>query len=107
MEAITAQTALPSVEEIRRDFPLLEREIEGRPVAYLDNAATSQKPAQVIEAMDTYYRRSNANIHRSIHQLAAEAEALYEGGRESLARLIGARPADTVFVRNATEAINL
>jgi len=106
MEALTARAAL-SVEELRRDFPLLTREIEGRPVAYLDNAATSQKPAAVLEAMDTYYRRSNANIHRSIHQLAAEATEIYEGGRAKLARLVGGRPAETVFVRNATEAINL
>jgi cysteine desulfurase/selenocysteine lyase len=100
--------ALPrTVEEIRGEFPLLERRINGRPVAYLDNAATSQKPESVIEAIDHYYRHSNANIHRSIHQLAAEATALYEGGRAKVAALVGGRPEETIFVRNATEAINL
>jgi cysteine desulfurase/selenocysteine lyase len=108
MEAVTAQALLPrSVEEIRAEFPILARQIGGKPVAYLDNAATAQKPTAVIEAIDSYYRNSNANIHRSMHDLAAEATALYEGGRERVAALIGARPGEAVFVRNATEAINL
>jgi cysteine desulfurase/selenocysteine lyase len=103
-----AGRALPrSVDEIRADFPVLEREINGKPVVYLDNAATAQKPAGVIEAIDSYYRNSNANIHRSMHQLAAEATALYESGRERVASFVGASPGETVFVRNATEAINL
>ena len=108
MEAITAQVALPrSVEEIRADFPILAREFGGKPLVYLDNAATSQKPESVIEAIDSYYRRSNANVHRSMHELAAEAESLYEGGRAKVASLIGVRARELVFVRNATEAINL
>jgi len=108
VEAVTTQSALPrSVEEIRADFPILARQIGGMPVAYLDNAATAQKPAAVIEAIDSYYRNSNANIHRSMHDLAADATALYEGGRERVAELVGVRPGEAVFVRNATEAINL
>jgi len=108
VEAVTTQSALPrSVEEIRADFPILARQIGGKPVAYLDNAATAQKPAAVIEAIDSYYRNSNANIHRSMHDLAADATALYEGGRERVAELVGVRPGEAVFVRNATEAINL
>jgi cysteine desulfurase/selenocysteine lyase len=104
LEVATAQAAR---EGLRADFPILAREVEGRPIAYLDNAATAQKPAAVIEAVDSYYRNSNANVHRSMHVLAAEAEALYEGGRHKVAELVGARPGEIVFVRNATEAINL
>jgi cysteine desulfurase / selenocysteine lyase len=104
LAAATAQVALDSV---RTDFPILAREVEGRPIAYLDSAATAQKPEAVIEAVDSYYRSSNANVHRSMHVLAAEAEALYEGGRRKVAELVGARPGEIVFVRNATEAINL
>jgi cysteine desulfurase/selenocysteine lyase len=108
VEAITAQAALPrSVEEVRADFPILAREFGGKSLVYLDNAATSQKPESVIEAIDSYYRRSNANVHRSMHELAAEAEGLYEGGRAKVASLIGAPARELVFVRNATEAINL
>jgi cysteine desulfurase / selenocysteine lyase len=108
VEAITAQAALPrSVEEIRADFPILSREFGGKQVVYLDSAATAQKPESVIEAVSSYYRNSNANVHRSMHELAAEAEHLYEGGRAKTAALVGAAPRETVFVRNATEAINL
>jgi cysteine desulfurase/selenocysteine lyase len=113
LEAATTATQsggqLPrSVEQIRAEFPILSREIGGKPLVYVDNAATSQKPASVIEAIDRYYRWSNSNIHRSMHQLAAEATELYEGARTKLAQLIGAaRPEEVVFVRNATEAINL
>jgi cysteine desulfurase / selenocysteine lyase len=104
LAAVTTQATLESV---RSEFPILAREVEGRPIAYLDSAATAQKPAAVIEAIDSYYRNSNANVHRSMHVLAAEAEELYEGGRRKVAELIGARPGEVVFVRNATEAINL
>ncbi len=108
MEVTTAQVGgARSVEAVRADFPILSREFDGKPLVYLDNAATSQKPTAVIEAIDAYYRRSNANVHRSMHQLAAEAEALYEGARAAVADFIGGRPSETVFVRNATEAINL
>ena len=88
--------------DVRADFPLL-----GRGFAYLDSAATSQKPAQVIEAIDSYYRRSNANIHRGVYQLAQEATDLFEGARERVAAFVGGETPATVFTRNATEAINL
>jgi len=108
MEAVTAQAApRRSAEDIRADFPILAREFEGKRLAYLDNAATAQKPESVIEAIASYYRRSNANVHRSMHQLAEEAERLYEGGRAKVAALVGAPARELVFVRNATEAINL
>jgi cysteine desulfurase/selenocysteine lyase len=104
---VQAATAQVTLDGVRTQFPILAREVEGRPIAYLDSAATAQKPAAVIEAIDSYYRNSNANVHRSMHVLAAEAEALYEDGRRKIAALVGARPGEIVFVRNATEAINL
>jgi cysteine desulfurase / selenocysteine lyase len=104
---LAAVSAQPTLESVRAEFPILAREIEGHPLAYLDSAATSQKPESVIEAISSYYRSSNANVHRSMHQLAAEAEELYERGRSRVAALVGAEPGEVVFVRNATEAINL
>jgi cysteine desulfurase/selenocysteine lyase len=93
----------------REDFPILQREVRpGVPLVYLDSAATSQKPRQVIEAMDRYYRHTNANIHRGIHTLAEEATADYEAARERVAKFIGAKSArQVIFTRNATEAVNL
>ena len=80
-----------NVYEIRKGFPILERETsDGMRVVYLDSTATSQKPVQVIEAMNEYYRRSNANIHRGVHTLAEEATAMYEGAREKIAKFINA-----------------
>jgi cysteine desulfurase / selenocysteine lyase len=93
--------------DVRADFPLLEREFEGNQIVYLDSASTSQKPRQVIEAIDSYYRRSNANIHRGVYALAREATDLYEGARERVAAFVGAEAAATIFTRNITEAINL
>lgn len=97
------------VREIRKDFTLLEREIKpGVKLIYLDSAATSQKPVQVIRAMDTYYARYNANIHRGVHTLAEEATAAFEEARKGIAGFIGARsPREVIFTRNTTEAINL
>jgi len=97
------------VARIRLDFPILTREVRsGRPLVYLDSAATSQKPVSVIEAMNSYYRQSNANIHRGIHTLAEEATALYEGAREKVAQFINSpSPRQIIFTRNATESINL
>ncbi len=94
---------------IRDDFPILQREVRpGVPLVYLDSAATSQKPLPVLEAMDRYYRNTNANIHRGIHTLAEEATADYEKARESVARFIGAKaPRQVIFTRNATELVNL
>lgn len=95
--------------KIRRDFPILEREIHpGVRLTYLDSTATSQKPAQVIEAMDSYYRQTNANIHRGVHTLAEEATARYEAARGKIASFIGARSArEVIYTRNTTESINL
>ncbi|MCS7009947.1 MAG: cysteine desulfurase [Anaerolineales bacterium] len=97
------------VGRIRQDFPILGREIRpGVPLVYLDSTATTQKPLAVIQAMDEFYRRSNANIHRGVHTLAEEATALYEQARQKVARFVGASSADQIiFTRNATEAINL
>jgi cysteine desulfurase/selenocysteine lyase len=97
------------VGKIRRDFPILGREVHnGIPLIYLDSAATSQKPLVVIEAMDDLYRHSNANIHRGIHTLAEESTALYEAARKRVADFINApSPKQVIFTRNATESINL
>jgi len=95
--------------EIRKDFPILERDIRpGVRLTYLDSTATSQKPLSVLQAMDDYYRHSNANIHRGVHTLAEEATALYEAAREKIARFINAASArQIVYTRNTTESINL
>jgi cysteine desulfurase/selenocysteine lyase len=99
---------MPDINEIRADFPVLQRQVHGKPLVYLDNAATSQKPEAVIWAMDDYYRRYNANIHRGVHTLAEEATAAYEDARRKVARFINAYShREVVFVRNTTEAINL
>lgn len=93
---------------IRADFPILRRQVHGKPLVYLDNAATSQKPESVIRAMDEYYRCYNANIHRGVHTLAEEATEAYENARRKVGRFINAySPREVVFVRNTTEAINL
>lgn len=97
------------IARIRADFPILEREVHpGVPLIYLDSAATSQKPASVIDAMDAYYRYSNANIHRGIHVLAEEATAMYEDARVKVAKFINAHSErEVIFTRNTTESINL
>jgi cysteine desulfurase/selenocysteine lyase len=96
------------VERIRADFPILQRKVNGRPLIYLDNAATTQKPRQVIDALVDYYTNTNANVHRGVHTLSVESTDLYEAARERIARFIGARAAEEiVFVRNTTEALNL
>jgi cysteine desulfurase/selenocysteine lyase len=97
------------VTRIRADFPVLNRETRpGVPVVYLDSTATSQKPVPVIEAMDVFYRQSNANIHRGIHTLAEEATAMYEAAREKIAKFINAPSAkQIIYTRNTTESINL
>lgn len=96
------------VSRIRADFPILQQRVNGHRLVYLDNAATTQKPRQVIEALVRYYETSNANIHRGIHTLAVRATEQYEDSRRRVARFIGAAgPEEVVFTRNATEAINL
>ena len=94
--------------QLRQDFPILSRSVHGRPLIYLDNAATTQKPRAVIEAEADVYRLYNANVHRAIHALGEEATAAYEAARGKVASFIGAADArGVVFVRNATEALNL
>jgi cysteine desulfurase / selenocysteine lyase len=102
-------TGVFDVNKIREDFPILQRELKpGVRLIYLDSTATSQKPLEVIEAMDRFYQRSNANIHRGIHTLAEEATALYETARERIAKFINAPSArQVIFTRNTTESINL
>jgi cysteine desulfurase/selenocysteine lyase len=96
------------VEALRGDFPILARRIRGKPLVYLDNGATAQKPRVVLETLDNYYRNYNANIHRGVHTLSGEATAAYEGARDRIRKFINARAnAEVVFVRGTTEAINL
>lgn len=94
--------------EVRRDFPILDRKVDGKPIVYFDNAATTQKPRQVIEAIKEFYEYYNANIHRGLHTLSQEASEKYEEAHEVIAKFIGARGKENiVFVKNTTEAINL
>lgn len=94
--------------KIRDDFPILNRKVHDKPLVYLDNAATSQKPASVIEAINEFYSNYNSNIHRGVHQLSEEATDKYEGARKKIAKFINAESnKEIVFVRNTTEAINL
>ncbi|RPI26283.1 MAG: cysteine desulfurase [Acidobacteria bacterium] len=96
------------VERVRADFPILKQQIHGHPLVYLDNAATSQKPQSVIDAISRFYSTDNANIHRGVHLLSQRATDAYEGAREKLQRFINAaEPRETIFVRSATEAVNL
>ena len=102
--------AVHSLDEaaIRRDFPVLDRIVNGHRLVYLDNAATSQKPLQVLEALDSYYREYNSNVHRGIHKLSQEATERFEEARVKVATFLGVKsPRETIFVRNTTEAINL
>ncbi|MBC1456055.1 cysteine desulfurase [Listeria welshimeri] len=96
------------IQKIRADFPILDQEINEKPLAYLDNAATSQKPKQVIEALTHYYEFDNANVHRGVHTLAARATDAYESARVKVAKFIHAREvAEIIFTRGTTSAINL
>lgn len=95
------------VAAVRRDFPVLAREVNGRPLAFLDSGASSQKPRQVVEAMVDYYYSHHANVHRGAHTLAAEATQAYEEARAKVARFLGGQPSEVVFTRNTTEALNL
>ena len=96
-----------NVARIREDFPILKRQVNDKPLIYFDNAATSQKPNAVIDAVDRYYREYNANIHRGIHKLAEEATVAHEEAREKVAKFINAKRTEVVFTRNTTEALNL
>jgi cysteine desulfurase/selenocysteine lyase len=93
---------------LREDFPILQQMVHGKPLVYLDSAATSQKPEAVINALDTYYRTTNANIHRGIYQLAEQATEQYEGARKKVQKFVNAKSwREIVWTRNATEALNL
>jgi cysteine desulfurase/selenocysteine lyase len=105
--ATTAPSLPRSVEEIRAEFPILAREVHGEPLAYLDNGATAQKPLAVIDTLDRYWREHNSNVHRGVHTLSEEATALYEDARRTIASHLGAESREVIFVRNATEALNL
>jgi cysteine desulfurase/selenocysteine lyase len=103
----TAAAAL-DVARLRADFPALRQEVHGRPLVYLDNAATTQKPTAVLEAIDTFYRRDCANVHRGVHTLSQRATVAYESARSAVKRHLGARDSrEIVFTRGTTEAINL
>ena len=95
-------------ESVRADFPILHREVHGKPLVYLDNAATSQKPHAVIHALEHYYSHYNSNVHRGVHTLSGEATDAYEGAREKIAKFVNAASSqEIIYTRNATEAINL
>tara|TARA_R110002096_G_scaffold434673_3_gene657209 strand:- start:19199 stop:20461 length:1263 start_codon:yes stop_codon:yes gene_type:complete len=108
VKTIMSPTTAFDVDKVRQDFPILNEQVHGKPLVYLDNAATAQKPKQVIEALDTYYRESNSNIHRGVHTLSEKATAIYEKARGKVKDYINADSTkEIVFVRGATEAINL
>src|SRR5574337_973516 len=117
MRAVTATVAQDAhyaarsvfdVARIREDFPVLRQQIRGKPLVYLDNAATSQKPKQVVETIEQYYLTENSNVHRGIHLLSERATKAFEGARAKVARFLNARDArEIIFVRGATEGINL
>src|SRR5919108_5013674 len=105
-----AVTAAPKLDahKLRADFPIFEQRFHGKPLAFLDSAASSQKPRQMLAAMQTFYETSYANVHRGVYELAERATAGLEAAREKVRALLNAPAArEVIFVRNATEAINL
>jgi cysteine desulfurase/selenocysteine lyase len=111
LESVDPAASSPAAldpEAVREDFPVLDQEIHGHPLVYLDNAASSQRPERVVEAIGRYYREDHANVHRGAHELSVRATDAYEGARREVADHIGASdPAEVVFVRGCTEGINL
>lgn len=107
MKAIATEIADTSGLDVRGDFPILSRLIDGRPLIYLDSAATSQKPAVVIDAISEHLRMHNANVHRGVYALAQESDAAYDGARAHIAAFAGWEPKTTILTKNVTEAINL
>src|SRR3989338_5948401 len=96
------------IPDLKPDFPILQRKVNGKPLVYLDSAATSQKPRQVIDAMDNYYKQYNANVHRGVHKLSEEATVAYEEAHQKVADFINAGSMEEiVFTKNATESLNL
>jgi len=107
-EQLNTDSSALDVEKIRKDFPILQQEVHGKPLVYLDNAATAQKPSVVIETLDQYYREYNSNIHRGVHALSEKGTAAYEESREKVKTFINADSnKEIIFVRGATEGINL
>ena len=108
MDATHAAPTALDVSRLRKDFPILDREVYGKPLVYLDNAASTQKPKMVIEAVRRFYREHNSNVHRGVHKLSQEATEAFESARERMARFLGARSEnEIVFTRGTTEGINL
>lgn len=107
MNASVAATPAPDWERVRSDFPLLMRQVHGKPLIYFDNANTGQKPLQVIAATDEFYRRQNANVSRAVHALGTEATDAFEGARSKLARFLNVRADELVLCSGTTFAINL
>jgi cysteine desulfurase/selenocysteine lyase len=100
--------AMIDVERLKKDFPILDRQVHGTRLVYLDSASSSQKPTQVLDAMQRYYETTHANVHRGVYTIAEEATAMFEGARANVARFVGASEArEVVFTKNVTEAINL
>src|SRR5439155_8025902 len=100
-------TQASPVLDVRADFPILAREIDGKRIVYLDSAASAQKPEAVLDAMDRFYRTSYSNVHRGVYTLAQEATELFEGARARIAAFVGGEAQTTIFTRNGTEALNL
>lgn len=96
-----------NISKIREDFPILKRRINGNPLIYFDNAATTQKPKQVIESIKNFYENQNANVHRAVYSLSQEATEIYENAREQIAQFINSDSTEVIFTRGTTEAINL
>jgi cysteine desulfurase/selenocysteine lyase len=106
-QAVSGMQSL-DIEKVRQDFPVLERQVHGKPLVYFDTAASAQRPLAVIEATDDFYRQHNANVHRGVHTLSQEATDLYEAARRSLAKFINATSErEVIFTRGTTESINL
>ena len=98
-----------NIKKIREDFPILKRKVNGKPLIYFDNAATTQKPQHVLDSLTNYYTKNNANIHRGVHTLSEEATEMYDEAHKKVGKFINAKHPfkEIIFVRNATEAINL
>src|SRR6186713_1954625 len=104
----TSSAPVFDVAKVRADFPALAQQVHGRPLVYLDNAATTQKPRQVLDTLRHYYELDNANVHRGVHTLSERATEAYEGGREKVRAFLNAASVrEVVFTRNATEGLNL
>src|SRR5437764_12676531 len=107
-KAIQANTAERPAKDIRNDFPILSRQVHGKPLVYLDSTASSQKPRAVIDTMNVYYETYNANVHRGVYEISEEATAAMEKARGKVSRFINARQGkQVIFTRNTTESINL